>query len=145
MVNIAWRTRLKRCAGGILFKDGRVLLGKRSPDREVYPNEWDVIGGHCLPGEKPAQTLVREMQEEIGVTPTAFSELAVLREPRPELYGEREYYIFLATGWVGQGPIVLEAEHSEIRWFAVDEAMRLDLAHPAYVDLLAGIERQTAE
>jgi len=136
---------LKRCAGGILFKDGRVLLGKRAPDRELYPNVWDVVGGHCLPSEEPAQALARELQEEIGVTPTAFGELAVLREPRPELYGEREYHIFLVTGWVGQGPTILEDEHSEIRWFAVAEAVQLDLAHPAYADLLEAVERQMAK
>src|ERR671922_1793664 len=58
-----------------------ILLGKRSASRADYPGVWDVPGGHCEPGETPEQTLVRELQEELGVTPTAWRPLGQFYTP----------------------------------------------------------------
>ncbi|MGA9774370.1 MAG: NUDIX domain-containing protein [Candidatus Dormiibacterota bacterium] len=41
---------------------GRVLLQFRS-----WPPGWEPPGGHVAPGEDPAQTVVRETEEECGV------------------------------------------------------------------------------
>lgn len=48
----------------------RILLGKRTPNREFFPNVWDVFGGHIEPDEERDQTLIRELKEELGITPT---------------------------------------------------------------------------
>jgi 8-oxo-dGTP pyrophosphatase MutT (NUDIX family) len=63
-------------------------------------------------------------------------ELATLLEPKPEVNGEAVYHIFLVTRWTGVGPLPKGEEHSEIRWFPIEDAVKLDLAHPAYVELL---------
>jgi hypothetical protein len=39
------------------------------------------------------------VQEEIGVSPRTFEEIAVLAEPRQAEHGEARYHIFLVTGW----------------------------------------------
>jgi 8-oxo-dGTP pyrophosphatase MutT (NUDIX family) len=59
----------------------------------------------------------------------------VLYEPHPNIHGEREYHVYVVTEWAGQGPVVLGAEHTEIRWFPLNEALQLDLAHPQYTEL----------
>ena len=66
---------LRHCACGVLIKDGQILLGKRSPERKLYPNAWDMIGGHQEAGETLDETLVREFEEEIAVTPTGYREV----------------------------------------------------------------------
>ena len=121
---------MRRCACGVLVEDGRILLGKRSPHRGLYPNAWDMIGGHQEEGETLDQTLRRELEEEIGVTPTEFHEVAVLAERAPEVHGERAYHVFAVTAWRGPGPAMRGDEHTEIGWFTVDEALALDLADP---------------
>ena len=122
------------------LRESRILLGKRAPDREFYPNVWDIIGGHCLPGEEPDHTLVRELEEEINVTPAVFRKLGVLDEPDPGIHGEREYHVYVVTEWIGeQGPVTVGEEHSEIRWFPVNEALELDLAHPRYAELFEAL------
>ena len=123
---------MKHCACGILIAEGRILLGKRSPGRKLRPNRWDMIGGHQENGESLDQTLRWEFEEEIGVTLTEFSELAALAEPAPEVHGERAYHVFAVTAWRGPGPAMRGDEHTEIRWFAMAEALALDLAHPRY-------------
>ena len=58
-------------------------MARRSGDRKFYPGVWDIIGGHCEGGEAPADALVRELEEEIGVKAHVFEEIAVLEEPQP--------------------------------------------------------------
>ncbi len=111
---------MKRCACGVLVRDGRVLLGKRAADRALYPGVWDVFGGHQETGETIAEALVRELEEEIDVTPVDFVELAVLDEPQPDVYGERAYYFFAVTEWRGPGPTMIGDEHTELGWFTLD-------------------------
>ena len=60
------------------MRGDEILLAKRSEGRTFYPGVWDVIGGHCEGSEAPADALVRELQEEIGVQALAFEEIAVL-------------------------------------------------------------------
>ena len=132
---------MKRCACGILVRDGRVLLGKRAASRAIYPDAWDVFGGHQEDGETIAETLVRELAEELDVTPLDYIELAMLDEPKPETNGARAYHVFAVTAWRGPGPTMLGDEHSEIAWFTIDQALALDLALAGYKPLLAGLEQ----
>lgn len=69
---------MRVCAGGLLVRGFTILLARRSDDRVFYPGVWDVPGGHCDAGEAPAETLVRELQEELGITVQVFEEVAVL-------------------------------------------------------------------
>jgi 8-oxo-dGTP diphosphatase len=90
---------------------------------------WDVVGGHCEGEETPTDALLRELEEELGVKALAFEEIATLEEPQPAENGEANYHIFAVTGWTGE-PRLLNAEHSEIRWLSLDQALGLSLAHP---------------
>jgi isopentenyl-diphosphate Delta-isomerase len=46
-----------------------ILLQKRSPDKIVHPNVWDVaVGGHVSAGETLMQAVLKETGEELGLT-----------------------------------------------------------------------------
>ena len=49
----------------ILDGDGKVLIGKRA--NKIGTKKWALIGGKQDPGETLAQSVVREVKEEIGV------------------------------------------------------------------------------
>ena len=52
----------------IVDKDFNVLLQKRSANKKLWPNKWDVtIGGHVNAGEFGRQALIRECKEELGI------------------------------------------------------------------------------
>ena len=111
----------------------RLLLGKRARGRAYYPGVWDVPGGHCEPGEPPEQALVRELREELGVTPTAWRPLGEFRPPPGDLQAESlVLHLYVVTAWEGTPHNRQPAEHAEIAWFDLDEACGLDLAHPSY-------------
>lgn len=53
----------------ILNKHGQILVQRRSPAKENWPNLWDVsVAGHISAGEEPVEAALREAQEELGVT-----------------------------------------------------------------------------
>ncbi|ANP51636.1 8-oxo-dGTP pyrophosphatase MutT (NUDIX family) [Streptomyces griseochromogenes] len=50
----------------ILNQHGRAFAQKRSPDRRLFPDCWDIVGGHVEPGESLLDALAREVAEETG-------------------------------------------------------------------------------
>ncbi len=55
----------------VLHPDGqRILLQKRSQNKDIQPGKWDTaVGGHLACGENYEQAAVREMGEELGLPP----------------------------------------------------------------------------
>lgn len=127
--------RGRLCVGGLMVdrrETVRILLGKRSTDRASCPNVWDVPGGHCEPGETPEYALVRELEEELGVLPTAWRWLGDVRAPASGHDDELLLHLYAVTAWEGSPHNRQTEEHAEIAWFSVDAACKLALAHPAY-------------
>ena len=54
-------------ACALIDVDGRVLLAER-PAGKSMAGLWEFPGGKLEPGERPEQTLIRELHEEIGIT-----------------------------------------------------------------------------
>lgn len=128
-------TALQRVVGGILLRDGLVLLGQRSPDRS-YPCTWDVIGGHCERGESDEQTLVRELKEELGITPTEYRSLGTFHEPEDEPI--LQLHLFVVERWQGT-PTNCSAEHTAIEWHHPTRIADLPLASARYRKILGGL------
>ena len=52
--------------GLVLNPQGKVFVQKRSPNRRLFPNCWDIVGGHVEDGESLYEALARETEEETG-------------------------------------------------------------------------------
>lgn len=127
---------VKHIACAILIRDNQILLARRAPQRRTYPNCWDFLGGHLEAGETPQQALIRELEEEAGITPTQYRSVGIIAEPDPVRNGEALLHVYLVTSWAGGEPAMLGNEHTEFRWLAATDAARLpDLAVDAYREL----------
>ncbi|MDH4231791.1 MAG: NUDIX domain-containing protein [Nitrospirota bacterium] len=52
----------------VFDRKGRLLLQKRSLNKDVAPGKWDTsVGGHVNPGEDVLTAAIREMREELGI------------------------------------------------------------------------------
>ncbi|HEX9388138.1 MAG TPA: NUDIX domain-containing protein [Anaerolineales bacterium] len=127
---------LHEVVAALIIQSQRILLGQRSATREFYPDVWDVFGGHVEMGEQLHETLVRELQEELGITPTGWTYLETIKlsatsaphEPSNQLI----LHLYLVTDWIGTPANRQLNEHSTIGWFSLAEAIQLQLADPSY-------------
>ncbi|MBR0554282.1 8-oxo-dGTP diphosphatase MutT [Ciceribacter sp. L1K23] len=53
-------------ACALVDSDGRILLSQR-PEGKALAGLWEFPGGKVEPGETPEETLVRELDEELGI------------------------------------------------------------------------------
>lgn len=119
---------------------GEVLLVKRNV--EPRKGAWDVPGGFVDWGEDPAEGLVREMREELGVRFT----------PEALVDGYHDWYdsqrlavsvVILYYEGTIDGELKPADDVSEFRWFALD-ALPDDLAFPHVREALAALARRRA-
>ncbi len=113
-------------ATGLISRGGRVLLGKRTSTVR-FAGMWDAFGGHLVPCEEPAAALARELNEELGIQVSRPRFLGIYEDVDPTSKDLFRHYLFLVTRWEGE-PLIVNEEHSEIRWFAPGEIDVLDLA-----------------
>ena len=125
----------------LIVQADRILLGLRSAERVLYPDVWDMFGGHVEPAEGQQQTLVRELQEELGITPTAWTFLETLTLPLASHANEEPdeliVHLYRVSAWNGSPINRQPEEHSIIGWFSLAQAAQLPLADPSYPTLFA--------
>jgi 8-oxo-dGTP diphosphatase len=115
----------------LIIQSQMILLGQRSATRTFYPGVWDVFGGHVEAGEQQHETLIRELQEELGITPTKWSYLETISLAN-EGSDPVTVHLYLVTDWTGMPTNRQLDEHSAIGWFTLAQATQLPLAHPSY-------------
>ncbi|SHO65974.1 8-oxo-dGTP diphosphatase [Pseudoxanthobacter soli DSM 19599] len=54
-------------ACALVDSDGRVLVSQR-PEGKALAGLWEFPGGKVEPGERPEECLIRELDEELGIT-----------------------------------------------------------------------------
>ena len=111
---------LHRSAHLLVFDEqGRVLLQKRSMEKDTFPGKWDSsVSGHVDSGEHYDQCIVREAKEEIGLDLEEVPEKLFKVEACEQTAQEYTWVYRTISG----GPFTPnEKEISEIRWNTSDE------------------------
>ncbi|GGG31997.1 8-oxo-dGTP diphosphatase MutT [Chelatococcus composti] len=99
-------------ACALLDVDGRVLIAQR-PEGKQLAGLWEFPGGKVEPGERPEETLIRELHEELGIT---------VAEPclAPLTFASHAYETFhllmplyVCRRWEGQ---VMPREGQALKW-----------------------------
>ena len=104
--------KITHAAVGIIQRhDGWVLLGQR-PTGKPWSGYWEFPGGKVEDHESPAHALVRELQEELGVTPKHFYPWLVRTYDYPAKFNPDgslnsvaktvKLHFFLVTQWHGE-------------------------------------------
>lgn len=118
-----------RVVAGVLVREGRVLAAKRAQGtREA--GLWELPGGKLEPGEDDATALVRELQEELGVTVAAEGLVGV--NQHAYAHGVVRLVALRCSLLAGE-PAALE--HEALRWLGPDELGSVEWA-PADVPFL---------
>jgi 8-oxo-dGTP diphosphatase len=97
--------------------DGRWLAGRRAPWVSSWAGRWALgAGGAVDLGESPADTLVRELDEEWSVSPERVRGEALIRLPQ-------KMVMFVGQAWIAAGQeqaVTPDDEHDEYAWWPRD-------------------------
>jgi 8-oxo-dGTP diphosphatase len=104
--------------GAAIVRDGRVLAARRTAPASAA-GRWEFPGGKVEPGETDAESLVREVDEELGVHITVDGWLAG-EQPVGETYLLR---VALATLVRGEPA---PTEHDRVSWLGAGELDDVD-------------------
>jgi 8-oxo-dGTP diphosphatase len=104
--------------GAAIVRHGRVLAARRTAPASAA-GRWEFPGGKVEPGETDAESLVREVEEELGVRITVDRWL-----PGEERIGET-YVLRVALASMDDGEPT-PTEHDAVRWLAGDELDDVD-------------------
>ncbi len=101
----------------MLRADGREFLLAQRPEGKVYAGYWEFPGGKVEPGETVRQALIRELQEELGITVTACSPWLTRVFTYPHATVRLNFW--RVTAWDGEIGITAPLEHSAVDWLPV--------------------------
>jgi len=107
-----------------VFRDGRVLAAQRA-EPEALRGRWEFPGGKVDPGETPAEAVVRECREELGVIVRPLHRIgddAPFPAPGPGRTRPAVLQLWRAELVSGE-PVALE--HLSLRWLAAPELRTL--------------------
>lgn len=103
-------------AAAMVDIDGRILIAQRPKDK-AFADLWEFPGGKVEAGETPEQTLIRELNEELGIE-TQTSCLA------PLAFASHRYddvhlvmLLYACRIWQGEPEAI---EHQALKWVRVE-------------------------
>ena len=98
---------------GVIRDQDRVVVAKR-PDQVDQGGLWEFPGGQVERGETPAQALVRELQEELGITAICFRPWMQVNDPKRLLLLD----VWQVDQWSGQ---LTGNEGQPVVWVSPDQ------------------------
>ncbi len=107
----------------VTYKNQILLFHRDNKPTIKDPDCWDIIGGHSDEGETPDQTLVREIEEELTITPSQFKQLF----SEPDVWGVETYIYHTQLTDNEVKSLKLGDEGQEIKFFTPDELKNLKL------------------
>ncbi len=102
----------------LIIRDGKVLLGQKK--RGFAKGTFNGIGGKQDPGETIEQAMIRETQEEIGVTPINFEQMGFIHFDMWYKGEHANMYLWIYVSKDFEGEIV-ETEEMKPQWFKLDK------------------------
>ena len=135
----------------IISEDNKkILLQKRCPLKDLFPNMWDIsVGGHVSSGEDTLVAAKRELSEELGLNPDDY-DLVYVDEIKEnfvdgDIISNEFVTIYKIINNVNINGIKLQKEEvSEVKWFTKNEVEMLIkeskiIPHIGEFDLISNI------
>lgn len=99
-------------ACALVDPDGRVLIAERPPGKAMA-GLWEFPGGKVEAGERPEDTLIRELSEELGITvrEACLAPLTFASHAYPDFHLLMPLYV--CRRWEGQ---IAAKEHTRLAW-----------------------------
>ena len=129
-------TLVVACA--LVDADNRVLVAQR-PEGKALAGLWEFPGGKMEPGERPEDTLIRELNEELGITVKEACLAPLTFASHPYETFHLLMPLWICRRWEGT---VTRKEHQALKWVRAGALRELDMPPadapliPTLIDLL---------
>lgn len=112
----------------LIERDGRLLMIRRSADRDHAPGEWECGSGRLEAGEEPETAVIREAREETGLDVEIVAPAGAFHYYRGR---EREPAVCIAYHCrSASGEVRLSNEHDAAEWVRLDRVAEMPLSQP---------------
>ena len=114
----------------IINSKDQVLLQRRSPNKKLWPNLWDIsAGGHVLAGEFGFEAIIREIKEELGTNidknDILFIGSAISTNIKGDITNNHFNEFYIVNKDIDISSLVLQTEEvSEVKWFEKDDIIK---------------------
>lgn len=114
--------------GGVVIKDGKILILQRHENEEIYPGMWELPSGKRELLEPSADSLIREVKEEAGIDVEIIMPFSVFDyqiEKEREIRDSTQIN-FLVKPKNG-AEVKLSDEHQNYTWISKEEVDKYNL------------------
>ena len=127
-------TAVTRVSAALIWEGERFLVCQR-PEGKKRGLLWEFVGGKVEPGESGEEALVRECEEELGITVRPERVFMEVTHEYPDLTVRLTLY----TARILKGEPKL-LEHKALKWIRIEEAGEFDFC-PADTEILERLRR----
>jgi 8-oxo-dGTP diphosphatase len=125
------RNKIKACVGVMIFKDGKVLMGKRKGSHGN--GEYSFTGGHLEFGESFEECAKRETKEEAGIDIKNLKFLSVANISKHE--NRQDILISFTADWENGEPTSDPDEKiGDWQWYDLDN-LSFSIFYPSQVSI----------
>lgn len=104
--------------------DEYLLLHRVKKEQDENKGKWIGVGGHVEKQESPEDCVIREVQEETGLTLTSFKYRALITFVS-DTYEAEYMHLFTADGFTGE--LIKDCNEGELAWVKKDEMIKLPM------------------
>jgi len=114
----------------LINSDGKLLILKRSKFVKTYKGLWGGVAGYVEEDEKPYETAIKEIKEEVGLKK---DDISLIKKIDPiiftDFYEKKRYdwkiFVFLFK-IKKKSKIRIDWEHSEYRWILPSDIVKYE-------------------
>ena len=107
---------------GIIIRNKKALIIKRSSDEEIYPNYWELPSGKVRYGEDPNMAVMREVEEETSIKVRPIKPLNINHFSFEEPENRHNIQInYLVEDEDSESKVKLSEAHEEFAWISIEE------------------------
>jgi 8-oxo-dGTP diphosphatase len=133
---------------GAVIRDraGRLFAQRRTASRRLFPDSWDLVGGHRDPDEPILDALAREITEETGWTLSRIvAGLGVIEYTGDDGMARKEIDFLVEVDGDLDHPMLEQGKHEQPRWIKRDQIADLLRERRPGEDLVQGILERAFE